>query len=147
MKIHNFPGGTIETILNEVQNWVRSKPDNLIPAGICLVKVNNRNNRTRCEICSKLTIKIPERRHSPCSIVSIVNFEHVIATGMVHTANNDIAKDVLRKVKKIRKKVKKCSSETKVVFSGPLFEKIKKNINQGVVDTIVISKNFGSQKH
>ena len=29
------------------------------PAGIYLLKVNNRNTRTRCEICSKLTIKIP----------------------------------------------------------------------------------------
>ena len=29
------------------------------PAGIYLLKVNNRNSRTRCEICSKLTI----RRH------------------------------------------------------------------------------------
>ena len=28
-----------------------------------MFKVNNRNTRTRCEICSKLTIKIPERRH------------------------------------------------------------------------------------
>ena len=28
-----------------------------------MFKVNNRNNRTRCEICSKLTIKTPERRH------------------------------------------------------------------------------------
>ena len=27
-----------------------------------LLKVNNRNTRTRCEICSKLTIKTPERR-------------------------------------------------------------------------------------
>ena len=27
-----------------------------IPAGIYLFKVNNRNTRTRCEICSKLTI-------------------------------------------------------------------------------------------
>ena len=27
-----------------------------------LTKVNNRNTRARCEICSKLTIKIPERR-------------------------------------------------------------------------------------
>ena len=26
-------------------------------AGICLLKVSNRNTRTRCEICSKLTIK------------------------------------------------------------------------------------------
>ena len=55
-------------------------------AGIYMLKVNNRSTRTRCEICSKLTIKIPERRHwrlwtnfTPCSSVSIVNFEHVIA--------------------------------------------------------------------
>ena len=34
----------------------------LIPAGIYLFKVNNRNTRTRCEICSKLTINTPERR-------------------------------------------------------------------------------------
>ena len=33
------------------------------PADIYLLKVNNRNTRTRCEICSKLTIKTPERRH------------------------------------------------------------------------------------
>ena len=26
-------------------------------------KVNNRNAKTRSEICSKLTINIPERRH------------------------------------------------------------------------------------
>ena len=31
------------------------------PAGIYLIKVNDRNTRTRCEICSRLTIKIPER--------------------------------------------------------------------------------------
>ena len=29
--------------------------------GIYLLKVNNRNTRTRCEICSKLTIKTPEQ--------------------------------------------------------------------------------------
>ena len=33
-----------------------------IPFGIYLLKVNNRNTRTRCERCSKLTIKTPERR-------------------------------------------------------------------------------------
>ena len=33
------------------------------PAGNYMFKVNNGNTRTRCEICSKLTIKIPERRH------------------------------------------------------------------------------------
>ena len=35
--------------------------------------VNQRNTRTRCEICSKLTIKTPERRPG----VLIVNFEHI----------------------------------------------------------------------
>ena len=29
-----------------------------------MFKVNNRNTRTRCEICSKLTIKVPERRRT-----------------------------------------------------------------------------------
>ena len=36
----------------------------MIPVGICLLKVNNKNTRTRCEICSKLTRKIPEQRQS-----------------------------------------------------------------------------------
>ena len=31
------------------------------PAGIYMFKVNNRNTKTRCRICSKLTIKAPER--------------------------------------------------------------------------------------
>ena len=31
-----------------------------LPAGIYLLKINNINNRARCEICSKLTIKTPE---------------------------------------------------------------------------------------
>ena len=33
------------------------------PAGNYMFKVNNRNSRTRCELCSKVTIKTPERRH------------------------------------------------------------------------------------
>ena len=47
------------------------------PAGICLLKVNYRNTRTRCEICLKVTIKIPERRHWRRSGIFIVNFEHI----------------------------------------------------------------------
>ena len=67
---------------------------NDISAGIYLLKVNNRNTSRRCEICSKLTIKTPERGQwrrsgvlivsfeyiSLCSRISIVNFEHVIAS-------------------------------------------------------------------
>ena len=32
------------------------------PIGIYLLKFNNRKSRTKCEICSKLTMKTPERR-------------------------------------------------------------------------------------
>ena len=70
------------------------------PAGIYLLKVNNRNTRTRCEICSKLTIKIPDDANvltasfwypycylwiyfTPCSSVTIINLEHVIAGWVV----------------------------------------------------------------
>ena len=46
-------------------------------ANICLFKVNNRNTRKRYEICSKLTIKTPERRQKRRSDVSVVNFKHL----------------------------------------------------------------------
>ena len=32
-------------------------------ANIYMFKVNSRNTRKKCDICSKLTIKTPERRH------------------------------------------------------------------------------------
>ena len=35
----------------------------IMPAGIYLLKVNKRNTSTGCEICSKLTMKTPERRY------------------------------------------------------------------------------------
>ena len=48
-------------------------------AGNYMFKVNNRKNtRTRCEICSKLIIKTPERRQWRRSGVLIVNFEHIL---------------------------------------------------------------------
>ena len=57
------------------------------PVGIYMFKVNNRNTRTRCERCTKLIIKTPERRHWRlycCGLfslwyVSIVNFGQVNA--------------------------------------------------------------------
>ena len=49
----------------------------LLPSRIHLLKVNNRNTRTSCEICSKLTIKIPERCQWRYSGISIVNSEHI----------------------------------------------------------------------
>ena len=43
------------------------------PTGNYMFKINNRNTTARCEICSKLTAKTPERR----SGVFIVNFEYI----------------------------------------------------------------------
>ena len=45
--------------------------------GSYMFKVNNRNTRTNCEICSRLTIKTPERRHCRGFGVFIVDFEHI----------------------------------------------------------------------
>ena len=47
------------------------------PAGNYMLKGNNRNTRTRCGVCSKLTIKIPGRCQWHLEGVFIVNFEHV----------------------------------------------------------------------
>ena len=49
------------TSLNSLSNLF-SRANGEDPAGIYLLKVNNRNTRIKCEICSKLTIKKPERR-------------------------------------------------------------------------------------
>ena len=46
------------------------------PAGNYMFKANNKNTRTRFEICSKLTIKTSERRDWRRSGVFILNFEH-----------------------------------------------------------------------
>ena len=46
--------------------------NDISPANIYFFKVSDGNYRTKYEICSKLTIKTPERRHSD---VFIANFE------------------------------------------------------------------------
>ena len=56
------------------------------PSGICLLKGSNRNTRTNCEICPKLTIKTPERRHCRCSGVFIVNFENISRVYLIKKA-------------------------------------------------------------
>ena len=53
------------------------KHSTTIEVGIYLLKVNNRNIRTRCKICSKLTIKTPKPRHWRGSGVFIVNFDYI----------------------------------------------------------------------
>ena len=55
------------------------------PANTYLFKVNNRNTRKRCEICSKLTIKISEQGHWHRSGVFIAKFEHTSHLFLVFT--------------------------------------------------------------
>ena len=55
-----------------------SFPRALIPPNNYMFKVNNRNTRIRCKICSKLTIKTPKRRHWRLSGVFIINFKHIL---------------------------------------------------------------------
>ena len=75
----------------------------LIPVGIYLFKVNSRNTRTRCKICSKLIRQMPEQRQgvAPVSLlftlntftlsfsVIIVNIKQVNAYWDDHGTNND----------------------------------------------------------
>ena len=49
----------------------------IFAAGSHMFKVNNRNTRVSCEICSKLIIKTPERRQWLLSGFFIVNFEDI----------------------------------------------------------------------
>ena len=55
---------TITPVKQPLKNALKvMKSHSIIPAGSYLFKANNRNTITRCEICSKLTLKTPERHH------------------------------------------------------------------------------------
>ena len=70
------------------QNLQNTSPLPLFPvpirefsAGIYLLKVNNKNTKKRCEICSNLTIKTPERRQCDVALVSLLltlNIFHIL---------------------------------------------------------------------
>ena len=55
----------------------------LAPVRIYIRKVNNRNTRIRCEICSKLTLKIPEQCQWRRPGIFLVNFEHISHLALV----------------------------------------------------------------
>ena len=65
-----------EEILNGKLHFLCS--DGFFPAGSYMFYVNNRNTRAMCEICSKVTIKKPERRQWLRFGVFIVNFKHML---------------------------------------------------------------------
>ena len=66
-------------LLEEVRMMNTSDPETgqYYPTSNYMFKSNNRNIRARCEICSNLTIKVPERGQWCHSGVFIANFEHI----------------------------------------------------------------------
>ena len=67
-------------LLLTLNKWMLAR---LNPGGIYLLKVNSGSTRTVFEICSKLTIKTPERRHWRCYGV----FIEQVNAGQVVTLN------------------------------------------------------------
>ena len=74
IKVFTFSSKIKHVHLN---TWRRSKNVPKIPANIYFLKINNRNIRKWCKICSKSIMKTPERRHLSRSGVFIANFEHI----------------------------------------------------------------------
>ena len=95
VNVQNFPGGTSETILEELDTLVASKPD-------CII---------------------------------------------IHAGTNDLTNGInsLNSVKKIVKKVKQASANTKVVFSSLITRKDKKDLDKKVQDTNNTLKNYCAQ--
>ena len=79
---HHFKGLSVVKIVSDprVRLWFLQQSftsHHIIPNSNYMFKVHYRNTRIRCEICSKLAIKTPERCHLHRSGVFIVNFEHI----------------------------------------------------------------------
>ena len=74
----------------------------LYPAGVYLLKFNNRNTRTRCEICSKLTIKIPFHKHFSHLLLVFLLLEQVNAGWVMKKKKKKLAH------KFTEKKMKRC---------------------------------------
>ena len=53
------------------------------PENIYLFKVQNRNTRISCKLCSKLTIRTPEWGHWHLFGILIVNFVHILHLSLV----------------------------------------------------------------
>ena len=72
---------------NLIRNITKSNAEIYFPAGNYMSKVNNKNTRTRCGRCSKLTIKTPERRQWHRSGVFVINLEYISRLVLVFLFN------------------------------------------------------------
>ena len=91
------------------------------PAGSCW-KVNNRNTRTRCEICSRLTIKTPERFQSLS-----LTLNRWMPTGNASTLLNGFI--VLSHVLWVSKYLVSCSRYVRMCFQGSFFKMLILNFS------------------
>ena len=64
MAMNYFREKVLSWMFDRLVNIPLYSSSKVFSANFYLFKVNNRNTRKRCEICSKLTIKTPERRSS-----------------------------------------------------------------------------------
>ena len=121
VKERNFGVGQIlclplHTEYLEISTWIYNNITISNPASIYLLKVNNnRNPRAMCKICSKLTIKVPERchwRHQRCSGVFIVN--SLSKCGLTMLSKCELA------MPKSRKSANKRKSHSSLTDSRPM---------------------------
>ena len=87
-----------------------------IPAGNYMFKVNYKNTRTRCEMCSKLAIKTPERHQWHCSGVFIVNFElisHLVLVFLLLSLNENFS---IRQIRLQRNKTSQLKDKNFIPF-------------------------------
>ena len=62
-------------------------PPGSFPANIYLFKVSSRNTRKKCEVCSKLTKRIPRQYRSGVFIVNFKNISHFFLVFLWLTVN------------------------------------------------------------
>ena len=60
------------------------------PTGIHLFKFSNYISKTKCKICSKLTIETPEQRQQHRSGVFVVIFDHIFQRFLLLTLNKQM---------------------------------------------------------
>ena len=88
VKLIDCNGININSPLTMQIAWCGLTTQVVDPANIYLFNVNNRNTRTRCEICSKLTIKKPERRSGGIFTVNFEDISHLFLVFLFFTLDS-----------------------------------------------------------
>ena len=93
-------------------DFTKSYDLDLLATNNNMLKFIKRNTRTRCEICSELTIKTPERYQCRRSSVFVVNLEHTESLSQVKNLEAEAS------LKRFHKKKKQFMVE--MIYTGNL---------------------------